>query len=112
MDFLKNFVISFPGNNLKFAICLQYLKENGKNEAGFLLADKHQKFLQIDTVILGVARHAQIAQKNKFAICLQYLQKKVSDEADLLHVHRHESFLQIDTMIFDGDDQSFPKFPK
>ena len=68
--------------------------------------------INIKNFILGVARHAHIAQKNKFAICLQYLQKKVSDEADLLHAHRHESFLQIDTMIFDGDDQSFPKFPK
>ena len=27
--------------NNKFAISLQYLKENGKNEVGFLLADKH-----------------------------------------------------------------------
>ena len=44
----------------KFAISLQYLKENGKNEVGFLLADKHQRFLQIDTIILGVVRHAQI----------------------------------------------------
>ena len=38
----------------KFAIFLQYLKENGKNEVDLLLADKHQRFLQIDTIILGV----------------------------------------------------------
>ena len=37
----------------KFAISLQYLKENWKNEVGFLLADKNQRFLQIDTIILG-----------------------------------------------------------
>ena len=36
----------------------------------FLLADKHQIFLQIDTITFGgVARHAQITQYNKFAIC-------------------------------------------
>ena len=69
----------------------------------FLLADKHQRFLQIDTIILGVARHTQITQNNKFAISLQYFQKKVSDKVDLLHTYKHESFLQIDTIIFDGD---------
>ena len=65
--------------NSKLAISLQYLKENGKNEVGFLLADKHQRFLQIDTIILGVARHAQITQNNKFATSRKYLKKKVSD---------------------------------
>ena len=44
--------------NNKFAISLQYLKENGKNEVDFLLADKHQRFLQIDTIILGVCGQA------------------------------------------------------
>ena len=37
----------------------------------FLLADKRQRFLQIDAIILGVTRHAQITQNNKFAISLQ-----------------------------------------
>ena len=36
----------------------------------FFLADKYQRFLQIDTIILGVARHAQITQNNKFAIAI------------------------------------------
>ena len=40
--------------NNKFAISLQYLKENGENEVDFLLGDKQQKFLQIDGIILGV----------------------------------------------------------
>ena len=93
-------------------LSLQYLKKNGKNEVGFLLADKYQRFLQIDAFILGVARHARITQNNKFAIFLQYLQNKVSDEVDLLHAYKHESFPQIDTMVFDGDDRTFPKFPK
>ena len=37
--------------NDKFAISLQYLKENVKDEFS---ADKYQRFLQIDTNILGV----------------------------------------------------------
>ena len=60
-----------------------------------------------------VASHAQIFQNNKFAIYLQYLKKEVSDEVGFLHADEtHESFLQIDTMIFNGDGQSFPRFPK
>ena len=36
--------------NNKFAISLQYLKENVKDEVS---ADKHQRFFKIDTTILG-----------------------------------------------------------
>ena len=59
-----------------------------------------------------VVRHAQITQNNKFAISLQYFKKEMSNEVDLLHADKHVSFLQIDTVIFDGDSQTFPKFPK
>ena len=44
--------------NNKFAIPLQYLKENRKNEVDFLPADKHQRFPKIDTIILGVCSQA------------------------------------------------------
>ena len=44
--------------NNKFAISLQYLKENVKNEVDFLPADKYQRFLQIDTIILGAGDQA------------------------------------------------------
>ena len=44
--------------NNKFAISLQYLKENRQIEVYFLLAGKHQRFLQIDTIILGVRGQA------------------------------------------------------
>ena len=64
--------------NNKFAISLQYLKENGKNEVDFLLADKHQRFLQNDTIIFGVcvSRQAQITQNKKFASFCNILRKK------------------------------------
>ena len=41
--------------NNKFAISLQYLRENVKD---FLPADKHQRFHQIDIIILGVCGQA------------------------------------------------------
>ena len=64
------------------------------DEMDFLPADKHQRFLQIDT------------------ISLQYPKKEVSDEVDFSAPDKHEGFLQIDSMIFNGDGQAFPKFTK
>ena len=65
----------------KFAISLRYLNENVKVKVDVLSADKHQRFLQMDLVILGVrvTKHAQITRNNKFAISLEYLKKKVSN---------------------------------
>ena len=40
--------------NYKFAISLQYLEKNGKSKVDFVLADKYQRFLPIDSIILGV----------------------------------------------------------
>ena len=37
---------------------LQYLKKEVRDEVDFLHADKHQRFLQIDTIILGVCGQA------------------------------------------------------
>ena len=44
--------------NNKFAISLQYLKKDLKNEVGFLFVDKRQRFLQIHTIILDVCGQA------------------------------------------------------
>ena len=42
-----------------------------KDEVGFLPADKRQRFLQVDTIILGVCGQAsQITQNSKFTISL------------------------------------------
>ena len=40
--------------NNQFTICLQYLKEDMKDEVDFLPANKCWRFFQIDTIILGV----------------------------------------------------------
>ena len=37
---------------------MQYLKQNVNDEVDFLREDKHQRFLQIDTIILGVCAKA------------------------------------------------------
>ena len=55
--------------NNKFAISLQYLKEKVTDEVDFLHADKHERFLQIDTIILGVC-----GQEFFFKIGIHYLQ--------------------------------------
>ena len=44
--------------NNKFAISLQHLKGNIKDEVDFWSEDKHQRFFQIDTVILSVCDQA------------------------------------------------------
>ena len=37
--------------NNKFAISLQYLQKEVSDEVDFLYADKHESFLQIDSII-------------------------------------------------------------
>ena len=51
LDVCKQACLKCPKN--KFAMSLQCLKENRKNEFDFLFVGKHQKFLQNDTTILG-----------------------------------------------------------
>ena len=53
---------------------LQNFKEDDKNEVDFLLADKHQRFLQTDTI----------------------KDKEVSGDVEFLHADKHQSFLQVD----------------
>ena len=81
--------------NNKFAISLQYLKENGKNGVEFLLAAKYQKFLETDTFVLGVCDQACPNYPKKQDCYLRYLKKEVSDGVDYFRADKHESFLQI-----------------
>ena len=67
----------------KFAMSLQYLKENMKEKTDFLTIDKHQMLFKLIILLyVCVARHAQITQNNKFSISLKYIKKEVSDEVD------------------------------
>ena len=105
---------SQSSQNSKFAMSLQYLKKEVRDEVDFFYMQKNIKdfFKLILSFSAYVAKHVQITENNKFAICLHYFKKEVSDEVNFLHADKHESFLQVDTMIFDGDGQAFPKFPK
>ena len=66
--------------NSKFAMSLQYLKKEVKDEVYFLHADKHQSFLKtlwsskfptslILSLLMGMIKHSQITQ----IASLQYL---------------------------------------
>ena len=46
--------------NYKFEISFRHLKESVKDEADFLPAVKHWKFLQIDTIILCASGKAHL----------------------------------------------------
>ena len=84
---------------------LQYLcniSRKTKDEVAFLPADKHQRFLQSDTIILDVATHKPKLPKIKSLLFLCNILRKVADEVDFLHADKHESLLQIDTMTLMG----------
>ena len=63
---------------------MQYLKKGVSDEVDFLHADKHESFLQIDSmiVLMGTVKHSQSYQNSKFSISLQHLEKEVRDEVD------------------------------
>ena len=72
--------------NNRFTISLEYVKENMK-DVDFLPADKRWRFLQSDTIILGVCGQAYpyCTQNNKFPISLQHLKNEVSDAIDFFN---------------------------
>ena len=59
--------------NNKFAISLQYLKNELSDECWvqFLHADKNESLLQVDSMILmGMVKHSQSSQNSKFGMSL------------------------------------------
>ena len=83
--------------NSKFAMSLQYLKKEVRDEVDPLHVDKHQSFLQVDfntlsikafckvilTLLLGMIKYSQSTQSNKLVIASQYLTNEVSHKAFL-----------------------------
>ena len=81
--------------NSKFAMSLQYLKKEVRDEVDFLHADKHQSFLQVDfntlsikvfykvivSLLMGMIKHSQSTQSNRLLIPLPYLTNEVSYKA-------------------------------
>ena len=88
MGMVKNFQ---SNQNSKFAMFLQYLKKEVRDEVNFLHADKHQNYLQGDfntlgpkvsyklvlSLLMSMIKHSQSTQSNNFATSLQYLKKEV-----------------------------------
>ena len=71
--------------------------KEASDEVHFLHADKHERLIQIDTMILvEMAKHSQSSQNSKFVMSLQCRKKEVRDQVDLLQVDKHQRFLQID----------------
>ena len=77
MGMIKHFKSS---QNTKFAMSLQYVKKEVRDEVGFVDADKHQSFLQVDfntlsiktsykvilSLLMNKIKHSQRAQSKKF----------------------------------------------
>ena len=69
--------------NNKFAISLQYVKKEVSDEVDCLDADKHERLLQVDTMILmGIVKHSQISQNSTSLQCLFNIWKKKLYEVD------------------------------
>ena len=69
---------SRSSQNNKFAVPLQYLKKEVKDEVDFLYTDEHQKFYKLVLLFLmEVARDVQSTQNRKPVRFLQYIKQKV-----------------------------------
>ena len=70
--------------NKKFAISLQYLKKEVSDEVDFLHGNKHESFLQIDTMIFdgdgqAFPKFSKTKLKMKLILCMQ-IYSKVSEK--------------------------------
>ena len=99
---------SQSSQNSKFAMFLQYLKEEVRDELDFLHANKHQSFLQVDfstlvikvsykvilLLLMSIINHSESTQSNKFVMFLQYLKKQfiLFNGVHFLHADKHQSF--------------------
>ena len=87
----------------------------------FWHADKHQSFLHVDNIILGVCNQAYPKYPKKKFAYLHYLQKSMGGgggwgggggEVGFLPANEHESFLQVHSIPLGLHSQAYPKYPK
>ena len=70
--------------------------EKHGSEVDFLPADKHESFLQDNSISLGVHSLAYLKyQKQQVCNTLQYLKENVKDEVDFLPADKQQMFLQL-----------------
>ena len=62
--------------NNKFTISLQYLKKNVKDDVDFLPADKCQRLLQSDTIILGACDITKLTKITSLLYLCNIVRKK------------------------------------
>ena len=98
--------------NKKFAY-LCNISRKAWGEVDFLPANKHENFLQGDSITLGVRSQACPTQYPK-QVCniLEYLKENVKDEVDFLPADKRQRFLQIDTVILDECAQACQNYLK
>ena len=90
----------------KFAIPLQYVKEDVRDKVDFLHVDKRQKFLQINSFILGACSQAcPNYSKTSLLFLCNILRKRWVMKLNFLNADKHESLkinIKIDTVILMG----------
>ena len=98
-------------HNDKFAISLQYLNENVKDEIDFYLQIKIKGTFKLilSFYVCGMPNLPKIT--SLLFLWYMSINKWMMKLIFYMHISM-KSFLQTDAIIFDGDWQAFPKFPK
>ena len=92
---------------------MEYLRKSMGDEVDFLPANKHETFLQIDSITLGVHSQAsQGTQYNKPSISLRYHKEKVKGDIDFLPADKHQRFLQIETITLSAHSRTYQNYQK
>ena len=85
----------------KFAISLQYLKEEVRNGGHFWHADEYQSFSKLVlTFLMEVVRHVQNTQNRKLVIFLLYIKKNCCNYFVLCCDAKHSDILRGPVMFF------------
>ena len=92
---------------------LHHIKENAKGEVDFLPTDKYERFVQIDTIILGVwPGMPNLSKVTSLQHLCKCLKENVKNEIDFLPADKYQRFLLIDTFILGVCDKACPDYPK
>ena len=94
--------------NSKFAMSLQCLKKEVRDEVDFLHGDKHQSFLQVDYNTLGI----KVSYKVILSLLMDMIKHSQSTKRDGVLFLQTSKFLQVGIIVFDGSGQICPKYPK
>ena len=109
---------SKSSRNSRFAMSLQYLKKEVRDEVYFLYQSINLKvdfnnlgvkisYKAILSLLIGMIKHSQSTQSNKFTIFLQY-----REEFIFCMQMNIKKFLKVSIVILDGSRQICPKYSK